>query len=303
MCCTCNPIGLYLATLAHVNIQQFKLLWYKREVLNIKCKEILTHDFADRFILSGERMALTRPAPVWQPIGARSLLSSLLGPTNEHRPLQQGCVGSHHHVQPSKNTQLARQLVPCSASHSFRPPQQVNLTIVCTVMSAADWYAHKSLGDGLYWIQERFYQSENRSNIWLLRGSHQDVVIDTGLGLRSLPDYIDAKGLLGEDPQRKNPLLAIATHTHFDHSGGLHQFQQVGVHSAEVDALSSGDNFEMVTWLSDREITEAPSPGWRARHYKVEPVQPTHILQEGERDVASLLIWFIWGFIYFFIAW
>lgn len=163
-------------------------------------------------------------------------------------------------------------------------------------MSAADWYAHKSLGGGLYWIQERFYQSENRANIWLLRGSHQDVVIDTGLGLRSLPDYIDAKELLGEDPQRKNPLLAIATHAHFDHSGGLHQFQQVGVHSAEVDALSSGDNFEMVTWLSDREITEAPSPGWRARHYKVKAVQPTHILQEGKQDVAPLLIVFFFFF-------
>lgn len=151
-------------------------------------------------------------------------------------------------------------------------------------MSAADWYAHKSLGDGLFWIQERFYQSDNRANIWLLRGSHQDVVIDTGLGLRSLPDYIDAKGLLGKDPQRKNPLLAIATHVHFDHSGGLHQFPQVGVHSAEVDALANGDNFETVTWLSDREITVAPSPGWRARNYKVKAVQPTHILQEGRRD-------------------
>ncbi|XP_054587410.2 acyl-coenzyme A thioesterase MBLAC2 isoform X2 [Nothobranchius furzeri] len=153
-------------------------------------------------------------------------------------------------------------------------------------MSGTDWYAHKSLGDGLFWIQERFYQSDNRANIWLLRGTHQDVVIDTGLGLRSLPDYIDAKGLLGKDPQRKNPLLAIATHAHFDHSGGLHQFQQVGVHSAEVDALANGDNFETVTWLSDREIAEAPSPGWRARHYKVKAVQPTHILQEG--DVINL---------------
>ncbi|CAG5921446.1 unnamed protein product [Menidia menidia] len=153
-------------------------------------------------------------------------------------------------------------------------------------MSAADWYAHKSLGDGLFWIQERFYQSDNRANIWLLRGTHQDVVIDTGLGLRSLPDYIDSKGLLGKDPQRKNPLLAIATHAHFDHSGGLHQFQQVGVHSAEVDALANGDNFETVTWLSDREIVEAPSPGWRARNYKVKAVQPTHILQEG--DVINL---------------
>ena len=37
----------------------------------------------------------------------------------------------------------------------------------------------------MYWIQERFYESENRANIWLLRGSHQDVVIDTGLGLKS----------------------------------------------------------------------------------------------------------------------
>lgn len=153
-------------------------------------------------------------------------------------------------------------------------------------MSAADWYAHKSLGDGIFWIQERFYQSDNRANIWLLRGSHQDVVIDTGLGLRSLPDYIDAKGLLGKDPQRKNPLLAVATHAHFDHSGGLHQFQQVGVHSAEVDALANGDNFETVTWLSDREIVEAPSPGWRARHYKVKAVQPTHILQEGRQESA-----------------
>lgn len=154
-------------------------------------------------------------------------------------------------------------------------------------MSAADWYAHKSLGDGIFWIQERFYQSDNRANIWLLRGSHQDVVIDTGLGLRSLPDYIDSKGLLGKDPQRKNPLLAVATHAHFDHSGGLHQFQQVGVHSAEVDALANGDNFETVTWLSDREIVEAPSPGWRARHYKVKAVQPTHILQEGRQESAA----------------
>ncbi|XP_049572601.1 acyl-coenzyme A thioesterase MBLAC2 [Syngnathus scovelli] len=153
-------------------------------------------------------------------------------------------------------------------------------------MSATDWYAHKSLGDGLYWIQERFFQSPNRANIWLIRGSHQDLVIDTGLGLRSLPDYIDTMGLLGKDPQRKNPLLAIVTHAHFDHSGGLHQFQQVGVHSAEVEALVNGDNYETVTWLRDHEITELPSPGWRARQYRVKAVQPTHILQEG--DVINL---------------
>ncbi|XP_048045114.1 metallo-beta-lactamase domain-containing protein 2 isoform X1 [Megalobrama amblycephala] len=153
-------------------------------------------------------------------------------------------------------------------------------------MSATDWYAHKSLENGVFWIQERFYESGNRANIWLIRGSHQDVVIDTGLGLRSLPEYIHSKGLLGDDSKRKNPLLAIGTHVHFDHSGGLHQFQQVGVHKAEVDALANGDNFETVTWLSDREIVEDPAPGWRARQYRVKAVTPTHILQEG--DVINL---------------
>ncbi|XP_032069477.1 metallo-beta-lactamase domain-containing protein 2 [Thamnophis elegans] len=174
-------------------------------------------------------------------------------------------------------------------------------------MSALEWFAHKSLGGGIYWIQERFYESGNRANIWLVRGSQRDVVIDTGLGLRSLPDYLHLAGLLDPDPaqgdqegagvgeaekepasggRRRRPLLAIATHVHFDHSGGLHQFEEVAVHSAEAPALRHGDNYETVTWLSDSEVVRQPSPGWRARQFRVRPVQPTHVLQEG--DVISL---------------
>ncbi|KYO48690.1 metallo-beta-lactamase domain-containing protein 2 isoform A [Alligator mississippiensis] len=35
-------------------------------------------------------------------------------------------------------------------------------------MSALEWFAHKALGGGIYWIQERFYESGNRANIWLI---------------------------------------------------------------------------------------------------------------------------------------
>ncbi|XP_044301756.1 metallo-beta-lactamase domain-containing protein 2 [Varanus komodoensis] len=170
-------------------------------------------------------------------------------------------------------------------------------------MSALEWFAHKSLGGGIYWIQERFYESGNRANIWLVRGSQRDVVIDTGLGLRSLPDYLQLAGLLSPEPalggdedhrrgekepagSGRRPLLAVATHVHFDHSGGLHQFEEVAVHSAEAAALRRGDNYEAVTWLSDSEVVRQPSPGWTARQFRVRPVQPTHILQEG--DVISL---------------
>ncbi|KAG5209527.1 hypothetical protein R6Z07F_007323 [Ovis aries] len=157
-------------------------------------------------------------------------------------------------------------------------------------MSALEWYAHKSLGDGIFWIQERFYESGNRANIWLVRGSEQDVVIDTGLGLRSLPEYLYSSGLLRDRAAREDaacrPLLAVATHVHFDHSGGLYQFDRVAVHHAEAEALARGDNFETVTWLSDSEVVRAPSPGWRARQFRVQAVQPTLVLQDG--DVINL---------------
>ncbi|XP_019387903.1 PREDICTED: metallo-beta-lactamase domain-containing protein 2 [Crocodylus porosus] len=164
-------------------------------------------------------------------------------------------------------------------------------------MSALEWFAHKALGGGIYWIQERFYESGNRANIWLVRGSQRDVVIDTGLGLRSLPDYLRAAGLLeaGADDEAeaeamagggRRPLLAVATHVHFDHAGGLHQFAEVAVHGAEAGALRRGDNYEAVTWLSDREVVRPPGPGWSARSFRVPPVQPTHVLHEG--DVISL---------------
>lgn len=120
------------------------------------------------------------------------------------------------------------------------------------------------------------------------------MVIDTGLGLRSLPEYLHSFGLLQDRGVKEDaacrPLLAVATHVHFDHSGGLYQFDRVAVHHAEAEALARGDNFETVTWLSGSEVVQAPSPGWRARQFRVQAVQPSLILQDGNGPSWALAL-------------
>jgi glyoxylase-like metal-dependent hydrolase (beta-lactamase superfamily II) len=57
-------------------------------------------------------------------------------------------------------------------------------------------------------------------------------LIDTGMG-------IDLIRPLAESLTRL-PLRVLLTHSHWDHIGGVHQFERVAVHEAEVAALAEG---------------------------------------------------------------
>eukprot|EP00061_Rhincodon_typus_P013105 g39271.t1 len=141
--------------------------------------------------------------------------------------------------------------------------------------SYSDWFWWEEVSNGLYLIRERFFEAGKRANIWLLQGSQRDLVIDTGLGLRNLPNYLMSVGLIGT-----KPVLAVVTNIHFDHSGGLHHFDRVAVHRAEASALMRGDNFETATWLYDWEVKRPPHRGWRAKNYRVQSVAPDRILDD-----------------------
>ncbi|XP_020366397.1 metallo-beta-lactamase domain-containing protein 2 [Rhincodon typus] len=147
--------------------------------------------------------------------------------------------------------------------------------------SYSDWFWWEEVSNGLYLIRERFFEAGKRANIWLLQGSQRDLVIDTGLGLRNLPNYLMSVGLIGT-----KPVLAVVTNIHFDHSGGLHHFDRVAVHRAEASALMRGDNFETATWLYDWEVKRPPHRGWRAKNYRVQSVAPDRILDDG--DIINL---------------
>ena len=138
-------------------------------------------------------------------------------------------------------------------------------------------FSVQQVDEGVFMCRERFYESWNQANIWIVQGSMADLVIDTGLGIWDLPKFLREHHLIGQ-----KPVQAVATHVHFDHSGGLHQFENVAIHSNEADAIAQGDNYETVSLVTNSEIGLLPREDWTASEYHVQAVKPTKVLKEGD---------------------
>ncbi len=133
-----------------------------------------------------------------------------------------------------------------------------------------------------------------RSNIWFARGHDRDLVIDTGNGIAPLMPAVRAvQGLAGK------PIVAVATHAHSDHIGGMHEFAVRLVHRLEAadlehasDAacLVTGDFAEELKLeiaaagltLPDVLIDALPREGFDPAAFSIVPVAPTQVMKEGD---------------------
>lgn len=164
-----------------------------------------------------------------------------------------------------------------------------------TFRIAERWFERRRIDDDITLIREPHVDPLGRCNIWHVRGTRKDLLVDTGMGVAELRPAID--DLFGHD------VIAFATHTHFDHVGSLHEFEHrvVGRHEAEV--MAGADNRfslyrddmdpEIVACLeeagyqvADCLIDALPHAGYDARAYRVKPAPPTRIVDEG--DMVSL---------------
>ena len=96
-----------------------------------------------------------------------------------------------------------------------------------------DWYETQNLGGGLTLIRERYVAKWLRCNIWHMRGRDRDILIDSGMGLRSLKREIPRLS--------ERNLTAISSHCHFDHIGCSHEFTTRLGHRSEAPVLASPD--------------------------------------------------------------
>lgn len=134
-----------------------------------------------------------------------------------------------------------------------------------------------------------------RCNIWHVRSRRHDLLVDTGLGVASLSEA--AADLFEAD------LLAVATHAHTDHIGGLHEFDQRAIHQAEAETASSISGVlhldvvdptdpsieQMRRWgyeIRNGLLTAVPRAGFDLDGASRTPAPPTRVLVEG--DVVDL---------------
>ena len=145
---------------------------------------------------------------------------------------------------------------------------------------AGDWFRVRHLDDGVTWIDEPFIREFYRCNLWHLRGRDRDLLVDSGWGVVSLREHVP---LVTE-----RPLIAIASHTHFDHIAGHHEFAERWVHRAEAAILAKPSRASTLAepYASDEAFDALPPLPYAATTYAVKSAPATRLLEDG--DVVDL---------------
>jgi len=152
------------------------------------------------------------------------------------------------------------------------------------------WFEFQRVDDDIALIWEPHVVPLIRCNIWHVRGRERDLLIDTGLGMASLKDA--ARDLFAKT------LTAVATHVHYDHVGGLHEFEDRIIHRAEAAKAAAGNAASLYGGGKEDALLESiraagydvppqlftavPSERYDPQAYQVLPAPPTRVVDEGE---------------------
>jgi glyoxylase-like metal-dependent hydrolase (beta-lactamase superfamily II) len=157
------------------------------------------------------------------------------------------------------------------------------------------WFAAEDAGDGVTRLIETHIDPFLESNVWHIRGAERDLVVDAANGVGPLRPAIDA---LDEG----RPVIAVVTHAHFDHVGGLYEFDDRRCHAADLDMPSPGglrllrtdfpawliEDYAWYGWPLPKHValTGIPHEGFDLAAWTTPSVTPTAFLAEG--DVVDL---------------
>lgn len=143
------------------------------------------------------------------------------------------------------------------------------------------YYKIFKISEGISLIQEIYVANFMRCNIWHVRGKEFDLIIDTGMGLSSLKKFII--------DEIDKPIISVITHSHFDHCGSLHEFENRLGHKSEAKIIQNMRNEDIVfsgAWKEIQIIDKVKFPNYEGNTFHVTPTTLTGFLDEG--DVIDL---------------
>jgi glyoxylase-like metal-dependent hydrolase (beta-lactamase superfamily II) len=148
------------------------------------------------------------------------------------------------------------------------------------VAKAAEWYETIPFADGITLVHEPWIKEFFRCNMWLVTGSDRDLLVDAGLG--AVPLRASVPALNGR------PLTLVMSHTHYDHIGSAHEFDDRLAHAAEAGIAADPSPWatlfeKYASGSSDGSMFMALPPGWSARDYAIAPAPATGLLADGEK--------------------
>lgn len=147
-------------------------------------------------------------------------------------------------------------------------------------IQAKDWYTVTKHSNDIRLISEMHITEFYRCNVWHIRGKQSDALIDSGMGVVSLRTHVP---LVTE-----KKLIAIASHTHFDHIGCHHEFEHRCVHTKEAQLLAQPTRKNTLAdpYVTDDIFTALPPEPYLSSSYAIKSAPATRILEDG--DVIDL---------------
>jgi glyoxylase-like metal-dependent hydrolase (beta-lactamase superfamily II) len=160
---------------------------------------------------------------------------------------------------------------------------------------AARWFDVSEAADGIIRITEPHVHPYVRANAWLINGSAVHVLVDAGLGIGRLTDELA--------PHLDRPVIAVATHSHFDHFGGLAEFADRAAHRDDGEVIEQAADYVTLTSATypaalvdefhaagaavpELLIDALPTAGFDLTTFRTPPATITRWLADG--DVLSL---------------
>jgi glyoxylase-like metal-dependent hydrolase (beta-lactamase superfamily II) len=157
------------------------------------------------------------------------------------------------------------------------------------------WFRAEAAGGGVSRLFETHVDPFLESNVWHVRGSERDLIVDAANGIGPLRPATD---VLTED----RPVVAVVTHAHFDHVGCLHEFEDRRCHRRDA-TMPSPEGLRLMRedfpeWLVEDfayygspipetvALTGVPSPGFDPSTWTTPAVAASAFLAEG--DVVDL---------------